>query len=244
MHPRPNRGTGLAPRDAISVVGDWAEDRFFDLSRREEHRRSVRAQFGVSDDEFVVLNTGMLREDKGQQHLIATAARLRDAGVKARYLLVGAAVRKPESREYERKLRNMTRSLGLEHLVIFAGYRSDDVRLTQGADVQVISSVAVEAQSRTVPQAFASMTQIVASRVGGVPELVTHAETGWLVPIGDSERYAAALTEAFAGGDALEAIRRRARALAERSLTLESKMAVTLDVYRRAIARPGRRTPS
>lgn len=228
----------LVDEGRVSVVGEWADERFFDLSQRNEHRDSVRVEFGIPEGEPLVLSIGMLRPDKGQEHLITTAALLRDRGVAARYLVVGAANhRKPESRYYEAKLHRMRDQLKLRDRVIFAGYRDDTARLIQAADCQVITSTDVEAQSRAVPQAFASMTPVVASRIGGVSELVTPGKTGWLVPIGDSPGYAAALREIFGGGERVEGIRREARAYAKGVLTIDNKMSQTCDVYRTLVAR-------
>ena len=75
----------------------------------------------------------------------------------------------------------------------------DIPRLTQACDAQVITSISVEAQS-TVPQAFASMTPVVASRVGGIEELVADQKTGILVGIGDVLAYASALTDVLDNG--------------------------------------------
>ena len=122
-------------------------------------------------------------------------------------------------------------------MVRFAGYRDDVARLTQGADILAITSVAVEAQSRTAPQAFASVTPVVASDIGGVAELVRPGQTGWLVAPGDAVAYADAFIAILDAPDAASAVTKRARDLAETSLRIQDKMSETLAVYEKIIGK-------
>ncbi len=100
----------------------------------------------------------------------------------------------------------------------------------------LLKSLRVEAQSRAALQAFASLTPVVASRIGGVGELVRAGETGWLVPPGDAIAYADAFCEILDGPEAAASITAGARQLAEASLRIDAKMAETLALYERLVA--------
>ena len=73
---------GLAPASKISVVGEWAGDAFFDLSRKEDYQRDVRREFAVPADQPLVCAVGMLRGDKAQEFLIDAVAELKHRGRK------------------------------------------------------------------------------------------------------------------------------------------------------------------
>ena len=178
---------GLAPSDRVTVIGEWAADAFFDISRRQEHRVAVRREFSIPAERPVVSVIGMVRDDTAQDVLIRAVDGLRRRGRSVSALIVGSAPRGQEA--YEHSLHALARDLGLVDDVIFTGYRDDAPRLAQASDALVVTSL-MEAQSRTVPQAFASAIPVVASRVGGVPELVTPGETGWLVEAGDVKGFA------------------------------------------------------
>ena len=87
----------------------------------------------------------------------------------------------PDVGGVESQTRDLARELGLVDHVVFTGYRDDVPRLAQASDALVVTS-RIEAQSRTVPQAFARAGPVVASRVGGFAELVAPAERGWRAP--------------------------------------------------------------
>ncbi|MBT7571293.1 MAG: glycosyltransferase family 4 protein [Rhodospirillaceae bacterium] len=220
---------GLAAATRIHVIGEWADDAFFDISGRAQHQEDVRAEFQVPAGDALVAVVGMLRGDKAQEHLIHTTAEMKRRGHPITALIVGSATNTQDT--YEAELRALAAKLGVTDRVRFAGYRDDVARLTQGADILAITSTAVEAQSRTAPQGFASLTPVVASNIGGVAELVRPGETGWLVAPGDARAYADAFIAILGVPDKATEVTRRARELAEASLRIQPKMAETLMVY-------------
>ena len=220
---------GLAPAGKISVVGEWAGDAFFDLSRKEDHRRDVRQEFAVPAGRPLVCVVGMLRGDKAQELLIEAVAELKRRGRDVVALIVGSVTNSQST--YDQKLMSRANQLGVTEAIRFPGYREDIPRLTQACDAQVITSISVEAQSRAVPQAFASMTPVVASRVGGIEELVADQQTGSLVGIGDVPAYADALSDVMDNQNATVRMVATARTFAEQNLRLDTKMAETLAIY-------------
>ena len=228
---------GLVPSERVTVIGEWAADAFFEISQRQEHRAAVRREFSIPLEHPVVSVIGMVRDDKAQDVLIRTVDVLRRRGRPISALIVGSAPRGQEA--YERSLHALARDLGLVDNVIFTGYRDDVPRLVQASDALVVTSL-MEAQSRTVPQAFASAIPVVASRVGGVPELVTPGETGWLVEAGDIAGYADALAAIFDAPEEARRVTEQARLYAERHLTQAGKMTQTLALYEALLTKRNR----
>ncbi len=228
----------FAESDRIDVIGEWAADEFFDIANKDAHRRSVRQDYAIPIESPVICVVGMLRGDKAQDILIRVAAELRRRGRPITALIVGADT--DSAAGYEKFLRGLADELGVAQDIRFTGYRDDVARLTQASDILVITSIAVEAQSRTAPQAFASRTPVIASRIGGVSELVSPGRTGWLVSPGDVPAYADAIEQALDDPAATARLVDAARNLADTELTIDKKMAATLDSYRTALLTTGR----
>jgi glycosyltransferase involved in cell wall biosynthesis len=117
--------------------------------------------------------------------------------------------------------------------VVFAGHRTDVPDMIRAADVVLVPS-ATEAWSRIVPESFAIGRPVVASDVGGLPEIVTPGRTGWLAAPGDVAGYVDCIMQIRNDPRQAQAIVANARAFAETNFRLGGKMFSTLEAYRRA----------
>jgi len=223
---------GLADPARSTSIGGWADERFFDLPDPVATRSRLRGEIGLSPDAFVLVCVGMLRPDKGQDHLIRALGLLKRRGLDFVTVLAGSAT--AESAAYESGLAVLAGAEGVD--VRFLGYRDDVSELMQMGDGVVIPSL-TEAQPRVAVQAFATGKPVVASAVGGVPEIVRDGETGWLVPPADPPALADALALLVGAGPEVERVAAAARRLAEQAMRFDHRMAQTLDTYRAAIGR-------
>jgi glycosyltransferase involved in cell wall biosynthesis len=165
-----------------------------------ETRAAIRAEFGAEAEQAVVLAVGRLAAQKGFGLLLDAAARWGDIQPRPLLVIVGEG-------PLAAGLRSRAASLGLP--VRFAGHRRDVPALLAAADVFVLPSV-WEGQSLTLQEALRAGVPIVATRVGGNPEL-TGEDAAILVPSGDVERLAGAV-RAVLGDPALAAGLRKAAA--------------------------------
>lgn len=133
-----------------------------------------------------VVEVGRLAPVKGQRQLVEAIARIDDA----RLVFVGKDLER--SGAYERELARRAEQLGVRDRVTFAGYRSDARELMRDAAVVALPSLA-EGLPVVLLEAMAQARPVVATAVGGTPELVVDGETGLLVPPGDADALAAAL---------------------------------------------------
>lgn len=223
---------GLADPQRSTAIGGWADERFFDLADPIATRARLRGEIGLEAGAFVLVCVGMLRPDKGQDHLIRALGLLKNRGLALTVLFAGAAT--AESAAYEAGLK----ALAAEHGVAahFLGYRDDVSELMQTGDMVVIPSL-TEAQPRVAVQAFATGRPVVASRVGGVPEIVKDGETGWLVPPALPEALADAIARVVEHPAEASKVAEAAHRLAERTMRFDHRMAQTLATYDTAIAR-------
>jgi len=135
---------------------------------------SLRAGLGVPPSSPVVLSIGRFVAEKGHRHLLEAAARIERTRAGVHWALVGAG-------ELEEPLRRQARGLGLESQVHFIGWRDDVPDVLAVGDVFVLPSEN-EGFGRVVVEAMAMARAVVATAVGGVPEIVRDGETGILVP--------------------------------------------------------------
>jgi glycosyltransferase involved in cell wall biosynthesis len=154
-------------------------------------KSEVRRQLDLPPDEPVVGIVGQLTERKGQLELIKAFASVVPQVPKAILLIVGETVFSHDE-EYARQLRGAVNSLGLTDRVRFLGARDDIPKLLQALDVLVVNSHQ-EPFALTVLEGLASGTAVLATAVGGTPEMVRHDQNGWLVQSGNQLELSAGL---------------------------------------------------
>jgi L-malate glycosyltransferase len=184
-------------------------------------RADVRQSLGASDETFVVGTIARLDPVKDLGRLISAASDLR-SGLPILIVIVGDG---PERGALE----DLARRLGVESQIRFLGHRDDARRWLAGCDAYVNCSIS-EGVSLTILEAMAAALPIVATRVGGTPEVVD-AESGRLVPPRDASALAAALRDLARDPDARARLGQSARRRLEARFTLDRMVREYGDVY-------------
>jgi glycosyltransferase involved in cell wall biosynthesis len=156
-------------------------------------RRQARRSLDLADDAFVVVVVGRISDWKGQAILLRALAEPELADVGAVAVLAGDAA--PDQRHFERDLRALQGELGLGDRVRLVGFREDVETVLAAADAVAMPSVHPDALPNAVLEAAAAGLPVVATDLGGHPEIVRDGATGRLVPAGDSRALAKALRE-------------------------------------------------
>ncbi|WLD99947.1 glycosyltransferase family 4 protein [Agrobacterium leguminum] len=146
----------------------------------------LRAELGLGPQPLVGL-FGRLSEWKGQHVFLDAIAAME--GVQA--VIVGGALFGQEA--YETRIREQASRLGLDGRVRFLGFRPDVPELMAAMDVVAHTSIVAEPFGRVVVEAMMCGRPVVATRGGGVTEIIRDGETGLLVPPGDASALAAAI---------------------------------------------------
>lgn len=184
------------PAHKIVVIRNGVDTSRF--GARDDGAR-LRQELGLPPKVPLVTMLARLSPTKGIDHFLEAAARLRGLHPDAYFLLVGECfMRSPEGEfvvdhRYRKLLQDKVESLGLADRVIFAGLRKDVPDVLAASAVSVLPSLS-EGISNTLLESMAAGVPVVATRVGGTPEAVTDGEQGLLVPPGDSEALAAAIS--------------------------------------------------
>lgn len=151
----------------------------------QAERAALREEFGVAADEALILAIGRLSHEKGHGELLKALALLGSAHRRWKLLLAGAG---PERRLLEK----LAVSLGIAESVLFVGHRADVARLYAVADLFALPSLS-EGSSNALLEAMMAKVPIVATRVGGNPEIVIDEKTGLLVSPARPRELSAAL---------------------------------------------------
>ena len=155
-----------------------------------EEQVKMRRKEGLSEDDFVVICTGELNENKNQKTLIAAAALLRDQIPNLKVLLAGNGPK-------EQELRDQIAAEHLESIVTLLGYRTDLERVVPAVDV-VVSCSKREGLGLNVIEAMLCKKPVVAAMNRGHAELVEDGISGFLVSADDAAEYADRLKRLFA----------------------------------------------
>jgi glycosyltransferase involved in cell wall biosynthesis len=188
---------GLLARRLTVVPGAVDAGRF----RPDADPSAVRAELGLGPGP-VLGCVARLVPGRGHDALLHAVSRLRGSWPTLRLLLVGRGEGQPAIEE-------LVRALGLADVVVFAGYRGDDLaQILTAMDGFVLPAGGSEESGRAVLEAMAAGRPVVAGRFGAMPETVVDGDTGWLVdaqPEALADRLAALLADperARAMGDA------------------------------------------
>ena len=146
-----------------------------------------RQEFGLNENDIVCIFVSRLVPVKGHQYLISAIPEVLENVPSAKLVLVGDG-------ELRDELEQRALNLGVKDSVIFTGLRHDVPELLAMSDLFVLSSIN-EGMGRVLVEAMAVGLPVVATRVGGVPDVVVDGETGILVPSENSKALASAIVK-------------------------------------------------
>ena len=151
---------------------------------------SLRREFGLGDDIIVVGFVGRFSPGKGHEELLEAAGIIRQQRPNVRFLVVGEA--SYGERHYELNIRTQARAMGLEGVVLFAGFRKDIPDAMAAFDLLAFPSHA-ESFGVVLIEAMAMELPVVSSDCDGVLDIVVDGETGLYVPPRNAAELASAL---------------------------------------------------
>src|SRR6266850_654398 len=211
---------GIAPARVVSISAGVDSERF----HPGVSGKPVRDELGLGDAAVVGL-VANVRGSKGHNVFLEAARTVVATAPDARFLIVGDGV---GFDEVGRRVREM----GLDARVTLTGFRRDIPEVMAALDVLVLPSIRSEAIPQVIPQALAVGTPVVASTVGGSPELIRDGENGRLVPPADPRALADAILALLREPERARAMARAGQAMVLARYTIDETMARTTAVYR------------
>ena len=190
----------------------------------------IHAEFWLPHHAPVVGNVAALVPHKGQRHLVEAAHLVVREIPDARFLILGEG----ELREH---LERLIREYHLEKHVLLPGFRVDALGCIKSFDLFVMSSV-TEGLGTSLLDAMACSRAIVATRAGGIPEIVEDGRTGVLVEPHDHHALAREIVRLLKDDELRRRIGEAGRARVAERFTVERMVAGTVAVYERVAGRP------
>jgi colanic acid/amylovoran biosynthesis glycosyltransferase len=218
-----DRCSGLS-KDLISVIHCGINLELFVPPDRSNHKSSLS-----------ILSVGSLIEKKGHKYLIQACQQLKARGVDFRCKIIGTG---PD----EEALKQLICDYGLEDRVVLAGacQRDDVLDAYRRSNLFVLASIVAQGGDRdgipvVLMEAMAMRIPAISTRVSGIPELVRHKHTGWLVP----ERDVTAIADAIvylASDDKLRThLTNNGRALVEREFEIRGNVSRLFDIFQQVV---------
>jgi len=216
--------SGIAPA-RISIVNEGVE---IPALATPEKRAAARQTFGISDQEFLFGCVSFLVEGKGQEHLIAALAKVRETHPEARLLLAGDGPRLAE-------LTALTKQLAQEDAVRFLGFVQDVDTVYAALDAFAFPSE-FEALGTALQTALALEIPCISTVCGGLGEVVEADRTA-LVAEPSVPAFAAAMLRFIEFPELRERLRKAARADIQIRLSAERMVENTIKVYEDVLLR-------
>src|SRR5262249_6652519 len=175
-----------APSEKVHVILNGIDFNRVKVSRPDARQR-IRHEVGAQND-YLLLIVARLHPEKGHHYLFQALPEIRDrASKRVRLLVAGEG-------SCDGAYREMVRAIGCAEMVTFLGFRNDSPDLIAASDLVVLPSLA-EAFGLVLTEALYLGTPVVATRVGGIPEIIDDGIDGVLIPPADSDALVCAILE-------------------------------------------------
>ncbi|MCK4649367.1 glycosyltransferase family 4 protein [bacterium] len=216
------------PEKIISIPTGTDINRF----NPDQIKSNTREEFGINSNTPLIGSISIIRTEKGFPYFLEAAREILKVKPEARFLIVG---HEPKGDTLAQAVKRQ----GLENAVIMPGLREDIPQILVSLDVFVLCSLR-EAFGQAIAQALAMERPVVATNVGGIPELVKDNETGLLVPPADSKALARAILELLEDREKAKRLGKNGRRLIEKKFSQETMIERIEDLYRELLRKRGR----
>ena len=202
--------------DKIRIIHNGVDPDDFQWT---DDRRAV-SNLGIGESDKVVGILAAFRPEKDHDTFLRAARLVADRIAQTKFLIVGDGPMRPE-------IERLIRELDLDDCVVLTGSRSDVPDVLRAFDVFVLSSYTVECFPMALLEAMAAGRPAVCTAVGGVPEMIEEAVTGYLVPPRDPDALADRLVRILSDSELAHRMGRAARARVEALFSLRANVAAT-----------------
>lgn len=178
---------GIGTRQQLKHIYNGID--IISYKRTKTTRAEKRIELGLGKDDFVCATVGRLVPVKGHQYLIEAIKKVVNKIPSAKFLFIGDGELMPD-------LLAQTKSLGLCKNILFLGARSDIAEILNCIDIFLLPSLN-EGFGIVLVEAMAMKKPVIATNVGGVPEIVVNETTGILLSPKDPEAFSSAIIRLY-----------------------------------------------
>lgn len=188
-------------------------------------------EFSFDPDDFLVGIIARLSDERGHKYLIQASQYLREHSPKIKIVIVGEGPLRMELGRLVKEIRG-------EDMVFFMGFREDIPQILKSLDVFVLSSES-EGSGSILMDAMACRLPIVATRVGGIAELIEHRKTGLLVPPQRPKSLANAILEIYEDKELARQLGLQGYGLVHQKFSAEAMALKAIDLYEELAKKKG-----
>jgi len=217
--------------DKITVIYNGVAEVFFD---QKPSRAQIRAELQLPADESIVGMVGRMDPLKGHMEFLDAAKQVLARRDRVSFVIVGDVLfdhARDRLSGYRQQLQDHARDIGIFGKVMFLGQRDDVPQLLSAMDVVVHPSQVVESFGRTVAEAHAVGRPVVASDLGGIPEIVENGVNGYLFDAADIESMASRILNLLDDPEAAARMGKHGKANAAKHFTRSAHVARVQELY-------------
>jgi glycosyltransferase involved in cell wall biosynthesis len=215
-------GRGVAP-ERIDVVHNAIDPQWGLRGTTPEASAALRARLGIGPEKRVVLIVGRLSSEKDHRTLLEALRRLQGSVPPPHLAIVGDGPERP-------RIEEAIRALGLVESVTLTGMVPSAEPYYGIANICVLSSLS-EGSPNALLEAMAAGVPVVATAVGGVPEMVTHGESALLIQPGDCQAMTSAIAALLSDGNLARKLAARAREVVLERHAPEARTRRLVEIY-------------
>ncbi len=227
-------------REKVSVIHNSLNPSYFD-SIDENAMASIRFELSGGTNAPLVATVGRINPRKGLECFIKAAALVAQKNSTIRFAIVGDAADDFE-RAYMAKIRELAGQLGIRDRLVIAPARRNIAELMSAIDIFVMTTLN-EGFGRVAIEAMAARRAVIASDVGGLPEIIQDNITGRLIQPDQPAAFAAAILELLAYPDMALEMGKRGRQHVEECFNDDTQASKVMRVYQRAL-NSGKKIPA
>jgi glycosyltransferase involved in cell wall biosynthesis len=186
---------------------------------------NIKNELGLGKNTVIIGSIGVLEKDKGQKYLIEAIAILKSEGINnIACIICGTGLE-------ETNLKKLVYANGLSDEVLFLGFRNDIPSVLKILDMIVITSLTIESFSMVAVEAMSMKVPVIATKVGGLPEVVDDGKTGILIPPGDVDALSKAIKYLLKNPELKLEMGKNARNRVLQKFTIEENVRRTEDIF-------------
>jgi len=209
---------------------------FDSTSIGKEEKVNLRKELNISEDDIVLGAVGNISWVKGYENLIVSMGTLKKKHKRLKLLIIGKIL--STQLGYYKRLKRLVSSLGLERDIYFLGIREDIPQLLSLMDIFIMPSI-TEGTPLSIIEAMSMKLPVIASRVGGIPEVISEEKTGLLVTPGKPDEITDAVLNLLEYPKTRKEMGVRAREAVEKKFSLERCVSEHEKLYKKLMKLTG-----
>lgn len=230
---------GFRPEN-ITTIRNGIDSSEYELA---ESGNDIRGQYKIDRQAPLVTMLARLDPKKGVEDFLRAAALVSARFPETRFLLVGEKLRTLQGvvsidHNYHDFLHNLATELGIADKVIFMGRRSDVAAILAESTVSVLPSLS-EGIPNSLIESLAAGVPVVATRVGGIPELITDGENGFLVSTNSPQDLADRISRLLSDSDLVARFSASAKTTIRKGFSMQRMIRETDTLYRSLLQEKG-----